>query len=59
MKDNSKRYLISAIFFTVIAVLAGILFLISTAGLFSKGCAIVLVAMCLIGQWVRYLKSKK
>lgn len=56
--SNSKRYLISAIFFTVIAVLAGILFLLSDAGLFGKGCAIVLVTMCITGQWMRYNKFK-
>lgn len=59
MKSNkSTRYLISAIFFTVIAVLAGVLFLMSTASLFGKGCAIVLVAMCIVGQWMRYKKFK-
>lgn len=58
MNNKSKRYLISAIFFTVIAVLAGVLFLMSTASLFGKGCAIVLVIMCISGQWMRYNKFK-
>ena len=59
MNDNSRRYFITAIIFTVVAVLAGILFMLSTADAFSKGCALVLVAMCLVAQWTRYVKAKK
>ena len=61
MKDKkSNRYLISAIVWTVIAlvVLYVLLFMTSGGTAFSKVCGIALVDMCLAGQWLRWWKFR-
>lgn len=59
MKDNqSRRFLIAAIIWTVVAAAACVLLLMATGDLFGKICGGVLVIMCVVGQWLRYFKSK-
>lgn len=59
MKKSSTYYLIAAIVWTVVALLAlAVLFFYSTAGTMTKKCGLVLIAMCLVGQWLRYAKMK-
>lgn len=59
MKSSATRYLVAAIIWTVIAIFAAIvLFFYSDATGFGKGCAIVLIIMCVAGQWLRYRKMK-
>ncbi len=60
MKGNKgeKRYLISAIIWTVVALLALVLLLFAQGPGFGKISGCVLVALCLAGQWLRYFKSR-
>ena len=61
MKDKKgNRYLVSAIVWTVIALLVLYVLLFMTSGgtAFGKLCGIALVVMCLAGQWLRYRKMK-
>ena len=61
MKDKKgNRYLVSAIIWTVIAlaVLYVLLFMTSGGTAFSKACGVVLVVMCLAGQWLRWWKFR-
>ena len=57
MKDKkSNRYLVSAIVWTVIALLVLYVLLFMTSGgtAFGKVCGIALIVMCLAGQWLRW-----
>lgn len=56
--NESRRFLIAAIIWTVVAAIAFVLLLLATGPLFGKLCGMVLVAMCVVGQWLRYLKSR-
>lgn len=56
--DQSRRFLIAAIIWTVVAAVAFGLLFIATGDLFGKICGGVLVVMCVVGQWLRYFKSK-
>lgn len=56
--DQSRRFLIAAIIWTVVAAAACVLLLMATGDLFGKICGGVLVIMCVVGQWLRYFKSK-
>ena len=61
MKDKkSNRYLVSAIVWTVIvlAVLYVLLFMTSGGTAFGRACGVVLVVMCLAGQWLRWWKFR-
>ena len=61
MKDKkSNRYLVSAIVWTVIALLVLYVLLFMTSGgtTFSRICGIALVVMCLAGQWLRWWKLR-
>ena len=61
MKDKkSNRYLVSAIVWTVIALLVLYVLLFMTSGgtAFGKVCGIALVTMCLAGQWLRWWKFR-
>lgn len=60
MNGESKKFLISAIVWTTICVLAlGILIFGVQSGLFPKICGLVLIILCLSGQWLRYIKSRR
>lgn len=56
--DQSRRFLIAAIIWTVVAAAACALLIIATGDLFGKICGGVLVIMCVLGQWLRYLKNR-
>ena len=61
MKDKkSNRYLVSAIVWTVIALLVLYVLLFMTSGgtTFSRICGIALIVMCLAGQWLRWWKLR-
>lgn len=61
MKDKkSNRYLISAIVWTVIALLVLYVLLFMTSGgtAFSRICGVALIVMCLAGQWLRWWKLR-
>lgn len=57
--DNSRKYLISAIVWTVIALVVLAFFIFTgnpnTVGIIS---GVVLVAFCLAGQWLRYFRFR-
>ena len=57
--DNSRKYLISAIIWTVVAlsVMALLVFAGSAEPVGMLG-ALALVVMCIVGQWLRYFKSR-
>lgn len=56
--DDSRRFLIAAIIWTVVAAAALVLLIAATGELFGKLCGMVLVVLCVVGQWLRYLKSR-
>ena len=56
--DQSRRFLIAAIIWTVVAAAACALLIIATGVLFGKICGGVLVIMCVLGQWLRYFKNR-
>ena len=60
--NNGKSptyYLVAAIIWTVIAVFAlYVLLFASTAAGFAKWCGLVLIIMCVVGQWLRYYKLR-
>ena len=60
--NNGKSptyYLIAAVIWTVIALFALYVLLFATeTTVFAKGCGLVLIIMCLVGQWMRYLKMR-
>lgn len=56
--DQSRRFLIAAIIWTVVAAAACALLIIATGDLFGKICGGVLVIMCVLGQWLRYFKNR-
>lgn len=60
MKERNNKYLISAIIWTVIALLALYLVLFMSSGgtAFSKACCIVLIVLCIMGQWMRWWKFR-
>lgn len=59
MKKSPAYYLIAAIVWTIVALLAMmVLFFYSTANTMTKICGLVLIGMCLVGQWLRYAKMK-
>lgn len=61
MKDKkSNRYLVSAIVWTVIALLVLYVLLFMTSGgtAFSRICGVALIVMCLAGQWLRWWKLR-
>ena len=52
-------YLVAAIIWTVIALFAMyVLLFATTATVVVKGCGLVLIVMCVAGQWLRYRKMK-
>lgn len=56
---SPRYYLIAAIIWTVVALLAlVVLFAYSTADTITKVCGLVLIVMCIAGQWLRYRKLK-
>lgn len=58
MKQSAK-YLIAAILWSAVALFAlYVLFFASTTTLLIRLAGILLIAMCLSGQWVRYFKSR-
>ena len=58
-KKSSAYYLVSAIIWTVIALFAlYVLLFATTTTLFAKGCGLVLIIMCVAGQWMRYFKMR-
>lgn len=59
-ENRNNKYLISAIVWTVIAlaVLYVLLFMTSGGTAFGRICGIVLVVMCLAGQWLRWWKFR-
>jgi hypothetical protein len=58
-KKGRNFYLVSAIIWTVIALLVMyVLFFMSDANLMAQICGMVLICMCIIGQWMRYFKMK-
>ena len=56
--NESRRFLVAAIIWTVVAAVALVMLLVATGPLFGKICGMALVAMCVVGQWLRYLKSR-
>ncbi len=56
--DQSRRFLIAAIIWTLVAAAAFGLLLVATGDLFGKICGGVLVIMCVVGQWLRYFKNR-
>lgn len=56
--NESRRYLIAAIIWTVVAAAALGLLLIAEGGSFGKICGLILITLCVAGQWLRYVKSK-
>lgn len=56
--DQSRRFLIAAIIWTVVAAAACALLVMATGDLFGKICGGVLVIMCVLGQWLRYFKNR-
>ena len=61
MKDKkSNRYLVSAVVWTVIALLVLYVLLFMTSGgtAFSRICGVALIVMCLAGQWLRWWKLR-
>ena len=60
MNGESKKFLISAIIWTVICLFAlGILIFAVQTSVFPKICGLVLIILCLSGQWLRYIKSTR
>lgn len=60
MKGGNTKYLISAIIWTLICLLAlGILIFAVQTYVFTKICGLVLIILCLSGQWLRYIKSRR
>ena len=52
-------YLVAAIIWTLIALFAlYVLFFAATTTLVVKLCGLVLIVMCLAGQWIRYFKLR-
>lgn len=59
MNKSPTYYLVAAIIWTVIALaVLVVLFFYSTADTLAKLCGLVLIVMCLAGQWLRYRKMK-
>ena len=60
--NNGKSptyYLIAAVIWTVIALFAlYVLLFATTTTAFAKGCGLVLIVMCVTGQWLRYRKMR-
>lgn len=58
MNGGNKKYLVSAIVWTLICLFAlGILIFAVQASAFPKICGLVLIILCLSGQWLRYIRS--
>lgn len=58
-RKSPTYYLIAAIIWTLIAVFAlYVLLFASTAAVFAKICGLVLIIMCVVGQWLRYVKMR-
>lgn len=54
-----KNYLLSAVIWTVIALIAFyVLFFMSTADTIARLSGSVLIGLCLAGQWIRYFKFR-
>ena len=54
-----SKNLLSAIVWTVVAAIAFyVLFFMSTADLIARLSGTALIAMCLVGQWMRYFKFR-
>lgn len=61
MNDNrGKKYLTSAIIWTVIALIALFVLMFMTKGgnTFGRISALALIVLCLAGQWLRWWKLK-
>ena len=60
MKGGNTKYLVSAIIWTLICLLAlGILIFAVETYVFTKICGLVLILLGLSGQWLRYIKSTR
>lgn len=55
---GDRGYFISAVIWTVIALVALVLLFMAKSALFGKVCGLLLIALCLTGQWLRYFKSR-
>ena len=56
---SPKYYLVAAIVWTVIAIFAmALLFMASGGGTFARLCGLLLICLCVTGQWMRYFRSK-
>ena len=55
---SPKYYLVAAIVWTVIAIFAlALLFMASGGGTFARLSALLLISLCVTGQWMRYFRS--
>lgn len=59
MNKGDQRYLRSAVIWSIISAIALLLLFAAQGPLYGKICGMILVAFCLAGQWLRYIKSKK
>ena len=57
-KKGDQRYFRAAVIWTIVAVIALLLLFMAQGPLYGKICGMILVAFCLAGQWIRYIKSK-
>lgn len=58
-RKSPTYYLITAITWTVVALaVLVVLFFYSTADFVTKLCGLVLIGLCIVGQWLRYRKMK-
>jgi ABC-type long-subunit fatty acid transport system fused permease/ATPase subunit len=57
---QKNNYLISAVIWTLVALLAlfVLLFMSSGGTAFSRACCIVLIVLCVAGQWLRWWKFR-
>ena len=55
MKGGNTKYLVSAICLLALGIL---IFAVETY-VFTKICGLVLIILCLSGQWLRYIKSTR
>lgn len=55
---SPKYYLVAAIVWTVIAIFALALLFMASGGTFARLCGLLLICLCVTGQWMRYFRSK-
>lgn len=58
MKKSPTYYLVFAIFWTAVAIAALVLMFTLNANSVTKFFGLVLIVMCVAGQWLRYRKMK-